>query len=420
MTFNIMTRKFYHLLIALTITLQLQLPIAAKAPIQMGLPTPTKHSGLCSKKMVNKKLKKYTRDTPPRSKSHFSFAAMGDTAYYLQDEAGLTKLIDQVINKEKLAFVVHLGDQQNDPYGTAPGDSSSPSSSIAIKESQFIPKRDALWKIKHPFLITPGDNDWSDTIRSLEAPVAGLPPYPPDPNPLETLENFRNVYYRSGTNVKFPFKVVSQPQEQSEFSDYIENKRWIYQDIVFVTIHAIGGNNGLEPGPSIYPQAIQAIIDESLGNSGFQGRIAAGESWLSRAFDVADAIDAKGIVIFTHAPTNSLSRGVYDFRNPTTGFEGLLRIMRNRTLLALTQQRQVLLCFADGHLFTVSKPLPIGGSYPPTDTTATDLNLLPNFTAIQVPGSSFNTVTGAQGRVKVTVDFNSKGLFNIYSSVTTR
>jgi hypothetical protein len=356
----------------------------------------------------------------PSKRCNFSFAAMGDTTYYLADEDKLMNLIENVINKEDLAFVVHVGDQQGDPLGAAPGASSSPPNSIALIESQFLPKRDLLWKIKHPFIITPGDNDWSDTIHPLAGPVPGTPPFPPNPDPIATLESFREVYYRQGTNVKFPFKVVSQSQEQPAFSDFIENKRWVYRGIVFVTIHTVGANNGLAAGPSPFPTAIQAVIDESLGNAGFQGRLAAGEAWLSRAFDVADQIKAKGLVIFTQAPTSSPSRGIYDFRNPSSGYAGLMKIMRDRTLAVLPQGRQVMVCFGDGHTFTVLKPLPIAGTYPPTSTTAPDFDLLPNFTAIQVPGSSSGLVTGAQGRVKIDVDFTSPGLFNIYSSVTTR
>ena len=350
----------------------------------------------------------------------FSFAVMGDTAYYMQDEERLIRLIHHVLNKEELAFVVHVGDQQNDPSGTDIGLSSTPSTPIALTAAQFIPKRHILWQIRHPFIITPGDNDWADTIREPDGPLIGQAPFPPNPDPIATLESFRDVYYRQGTNVKFPFKMVSQSKEQPQYSEFIENKRWIYQGIVFLTLHTISLNNGLEPGPSPFPSAVQAVIDESVGNGSFQGRINAGEAWLTEAFNVADAIDAKGIVIFTHVPTSGTSmRGVYDFRTPTGGYEGLMTIMRNRTLECLPKKRQVLVCFGDGHFFTISKPLPVGGTYPPTDTTAQDLNLLPNFTAIETPGSSFTRITGAQGRVKIEVDFKKPSLFSIYSSVNT-
>lgn len=351
---------------------------------------------------------------PPRTRNFF-FDVMGDTAYQTTDTPKLINLINNVINREHPAFVVHVGDQQNDPAGTAAGTSET----IALTEAQFIPKRDLLWTIRSPYIITPGDNDWSDTIKTPAGPVPGTPPFPPNPDPIGTLNAFRNVYYNQGTNVPFPFAVVVQAQEQPQFSEFVENRRWIYNNIVFVTIHTISGANGLVPPASPFPAAQQAIINETSGLAGFQGRINANLAWLTRAFDVADQMNARGVVIFTQAPSVQITNGFYNFRTPPAGYDTMLGLIRTRTLAALPLGRQVLLAYGDGHFYMVSKPLPLAGTYPPTDTTVANLDLLPNFTAVEVPGASASFVTGAQGRVKVKVDFNDPGLFSFYSSVDT-
>ncbi|MBS0637765.1 MAG: hypothetical protein JSS12_09655, partial [Verrucomicrobia bacterium] len=210
---------------------------------------------------------------------NFSFDAIGDAIYQEEEVGAWDHIINNVINKEHPAFVVHVGDFQIDPRGL---DFPNPLP-IALTESQILEKRDYWWQIKAPLIVTPGDNDWSDTIADPSAPPPGSPPYPPNRYPLQTLNAFRDVWYQQGTNVKFPFHVVSQPHEFPEFEDYIENKRWIYNDVVFVTIHTIAGDNGLDPADSIYPEARQAIIDEASGPT---GRIAANLAWLNRAFDV--------------------------------------------------------------------------------------------------------------------------------------
>ena len=57
----------------------------------------------------------------------FQFAAIGDTGYSIQSEAELTRMI-AAMNREPLAFVVHVGDFQADPrpYNNAPDRVSMP------------------------------------------------------------------------------------------------------------------------------------------------------------------------------------------------------------------------------------------------------------------------------------------------------
>lgn len=343
---------------------------------------------------------------------NFYFDAFGDTAYTQAQEVQLIDLIQNTINKEKTAFVVHIGDMQPDPLGVS---ASIPSASIALNETQFRQKRNILWMIKHPFILTPGDNDWSDTIHPLAGPLPGSAPFPPNSDPIGTLESLRNVFYREGTNTKFCFKVVSQPDEQPEYSEFIENKRWIYNNVVFVTLNTISGNNGLNPGPIPQPptapfqQAITDIINESQGTGGFQGRINANQAWLARAFDIAESISARGLVIFTQGGINA------NFVSPSSGYAPMLQLLRDRTLAAAPQLK-VLFIHGNQHLFGMSKPLPETGAYPP-GTTLSDY--LENFTAILVPGPSFppnppsfpNPQYGAMGRVRIKVDFNDPGLF---------
>lgn len=347
-----------------------------------------------------------------KHEKNFFFDALGDFVYNGEAElAGIQKLIDNVINKECPAFVVHVGDQQNDPRGL----STIGSLSIALTENQFRPKRDFWWQIKAPFIITPGDNDWADTIVNPGGPTPGNPPFPPNPDPIATLDAFRQVWYKEGTNAKFPFKVISQPDEFPEFSAYIENKRWCYNDIIFVTVHTIGlsDNNGLNPGQSIFPEARAAIINETTGAT---GRIEANQAWLNKAFDIAEKKCARGLVIITQADP--------DFSGNTTGFQPMLRLIRDRSVANIKNNLQVLFIRGDSHVFGINKPLPLFGAYPPftgvTDNIAQ--TFVPNFTAVSIPGTSGGGARqgAGPGRVKIEVDFETPGLFKFYSSLTSK
>jgi hypothetical protein len=343
---------------------------------------------------------------------NFTFDAVGDAVYQQEEIPAWKNIIHKVINKEHPAFVVHVGDFQIDPRGL---DFPNPLP-IALDESQILEKRNFWWKVKVPFIATPGDNDWSDTIVDPTGPTPGTQPFPPNPDPISTLDAFREVWYNQGTNVKFPFKVVSQPDEYPQFSSYIENKRWCYNGVVFVTIHTISGDNGLDPAPSVYENARQAIFDEASGPT---GRIAANQAWLNKAFDVAEKSHARGLVIFTQAYPGFYDGGV------TPGYEQELNTIRDRTIDNIPNNLQVLFVYGDLHFFNVDKPLPLLGTSPVYDYAEyiPGQTFVPNFTSVIVPGPSlggFDGPSSGPGRVKIFVDHDLPGLFQIYSSLTTK
>jgi hypothetical protein len=52
------------------------------------------------------------------------------------------------LNRERLAFVVHVGDVGSSAQACGGG-------WLAARKAQFA-------KIRHPFVLVPGDNEWSD------------------------------------------------------------------------------------------------------------------------------------------------------------------------------------------------------------------------------------------------------------------
>jgi hypothetical protein len=317
---------------------------------------------------------------------NFSFDVLGDTGYTISLEQELKELIQDTINHDPVRFVMHIGDIQNDPRGLK----QFPKSVIGINKDKLAPKRDLLFSINKPFFFTPGDNDWADTYV---APIS-------NPDPLATLSDIRDLFY-SKTNVNFTFKVVKQPEEFPNYSEFIENQRWIVNGIVFVTVHNIAGkeNNGLD---AAYPKSVQ---DES------RIRIAANQTWLKRAFEVVEETKARGLVIFSQA--------VVDWVNPSSGFVDMVNLIQSKAK-QYGDAVQILYCFGDNHQFLVQKP--IRGEPMFTADKTPIYRQRENFTTLEVPGAprvavgTADQVAGATGRVRLTVNFDDPDLFNMYLS----
>ena len=83
----------------------------------------------------------------PPAPGEYSFALMGDTPYSYAQVNLLDDLIER-INGEPLRFVAHVGDITS---GQGPcGDEW-----LEARARQFA-------HIRHPFVLLPGDNDWTD------------------------------------------------------------------------------------------------------------------------------------------------------------------------------------------------------------------------------------------------------------------
>ena len=71
-----------------------------------------------------------------------------------------------------------------------------------------------------------------------------------------------------------PITLVSQAQIQPAFSAFVENQRWVYNDVLFVTLHTVGSNNNFETRD---PKAIKEFFERDATNI----------AWIQAAFDEA-------------------------------------------------------------------------------------------------------------------------------------
>jgi hypothetical protein len=108
------------------------------------------------------------RRGPPHPDA-FAFGVLGDTPYNAREEAEFLRMMER-IDAEPLAFVVHVGDFKGPERCT---------------DALYERRRAQFDASAHPFILTPGDNDWTDCRRGEMG----------DMDPLERLARLRAVFF---------------------------------------------------------------------------------------------------------------------------------------------------------------------------------------------------------------------------------
>lgn len=156
---------------------------------------------------------------------------MGDTPYSEGEAQRLDRLIGD-LNAEPLAFVVHIGDITS-------GQGPCTDAWLEARKAQFA-------SIKHPFVLLPGDNDWTDCHRS------GF-------DPVERLRKWRTLF--CGTDGRLRMEV--------QRGEYCEHVRWEAGGVLFVALNVQGSNNNLGRNAAMDAEyaarmkAVFAWIDDS-------------------------------------------------------------------------------------------------------------------------------------------------------------
>ena len=190
--------------------------------------------------------------------AEFVFAAFGDTPYSRDDEARFPDLIAEM-NREPLAFVVHVGDFK------APD--------TRCDDALFLQRREWFEYSRHPFVFVPGDNEWTDCRRFSAGRY----------DPLERLRKLRELFH-SGEESLGQLRIRLARQS----AGYPEHARWRHGAAQFVTLNVPGGANNARHMPEE-----------------FRDRNAAAILWLEQAFRLArgDGSSA-GEVLLVHGDTH--------------------------------------------------------------------------------------------------------------------
>ncbi len=277
----------------------------------------------------------------------FDVALFGDMPYTKVQELEYQRVL-AALNANDLGLVVHVGDFQFDPrgYNRRPAGSSMP-----CVEENYQAIYDSFQTVRHPFILTPGDNDWSDCWR-LEARKA---------DPLDLLARIRTRFFPEGKSLGQRTIAVEHQSSDPRFSLFRENLRWRMGGVLFITLHTVGDNDNFGRTPEM--DAEHAV------------RKAANLAWLRQAFAQAKATDSRGLMIFTQANPRfetawspGARRGYMKHDPPAApaasdppaspatplGFDDYLRTLAEEME---TYGKPVAYLHGDTHLFRIDKPL---------------------------------------------------------------
>ena len=249
----------------------------------------------------------------------FSFVALGDMPYGAPVLTGppYERLID-AINRAAPAFSIHVGDIK--------------SGSTPCSDEEFRRQRAYFDSFKSALIYTPGDNEWTDCHREKAGKY----------DPLGRLNMLREIFYDTGPESlgARPLMLDRQPNHgPEEFSDYVENQRWIYEGILFMTAHIVGSNNGFQ---TQRPAVVKEYYVRSRANS----------AWIEDGFRIAAETGASAIVLAIHADVFE-GRSQWTDWPENSGFTETMRVFRK---LAEAYRKPVLLIHGDSHVFRIDQP----------------------------------------------------------------
>jgi len=229
------------------------------------------------------------------------FALMGDTPYSEGEVRRVESLIDD-LNDEELAFVAHVGDITS---GRGP-----------CTDAWFEARKKQFARIRHPFILLPGDNDWTDCHRS------GL-------DPMERLAEWRALFcYPEKSFGATKIRLERQPGE------YCEHVRWEHEGLLFVALNVQGSNNNLGRTAAMdieYEQRMAAVFD-----------------WLDESIALAESRGAARVVVLMQADP-------FKRRRSPDGFERLRNVLAEH---AKWLKGRLVLVHGDTHIYKDDEPLP--------------------------------------------------------------
>lgn len=285
---------------------------------------------------------------PPSHPDAFAFAVMGDTQYNEREEVSFIAMMARV-DREDLAFVVHVGDF---------------ASGHDCSDRLYLRRRAEFDASAHPFIYTPGDNEWIDCGRAL----------PGNRDPVQRIARLREVFFPDRHSLgRRRIEMLAQDRciegpEGCRCTAYPENRFWTRGGVRFVTLNVPGSENN--------------IGNDRASDAEARCRNEANAAWLEQAVRASERSETRALVILVQANPWHSRRRAYD---------ALLRQVQES---ARRVRRPVLFVHGDTHNQRVDTPF--------VDNLG---NPIHNLVRLETFGSPFI------GWVKVTVDPDDPQVF---------
>lgn len=307
------------------------------------------------------------KDEHEYNEKPLTIAVFGDWPYNqnLLDNAALLR---NSVNADKsVNMVIHVGDIHS---GTMPCTSADILPTISTANPGWNQR--VFYEFQQfdaPVVYTPGDNEWADCHKTKEKSSG---------DPLKELASVRSLFFsQPGHTLGMHRKMVwtqAQHFDAAYPSDakFVENVMWETSRVVFVTLNVPGSNNDTAPWTG-------SFSNPSMQDKEVAERNGANQRWLESAFQFAQKIHAKALVIALQA----------DMWDPAALASGELSaytpFVQKLADLSQAFARPVLLLNGDSHVYGADQPLADQHSM---TGLIHHTQAVPNLTRITVQGST--------------------------------
>ena len=285
-----------------------------------------------------------------------AFALFGDLPYNEREVDILRLIIDEMNRDNELAFVVHDGDIK--------------SGGETCDNRRFLARRADFEASRHPFILIPGDNDWTDCHRPNNGPY----------DPEERLEKLRELFFATDESLGIrKLKLTRQGDLQPQYAAWRENVRWEFENTLLVGINLPGSNNNWK---------------NRGDNREFHARLKANTAWIATNFRTAREKSMRAVMLIIQAnPDFEGTEAAKLARQP--GYrDGFAEFKAQLIEEAKAFGKPVVVVHGDTHAYQLDKPL--------TDGNGATVS---NVTRLETPGSPF------VGWVRTVVDANDPNVF---------
>lgn len=241
----------------------------------------------------------------------FEFVATGDTAYQGEPSIEAYARLIELINEQDNAFSIHVGDI----WGA----------SMCVEE-RYEEILDTFNSYLKPVVFTPGDNEWTDCDRHVYG----------DWEPADRLQMLRGVYYKEAKSLGTETIPLVRQADVSPYTKFVENVRWLHNDVLFLTLNVPGSNNNVDI-------TVKSDLLEAYE------RNQANKAWIRDSFRIATEQDLPAVVIAIQAELFANTGG----QRVPPAYADLVNEMRIATS---RYSKPILLVHGDAHRFTIDRP----------------------------------------------------------------
>jgi len=285
-----------------------------------------------------------------------SFALIGDMPYGDAEVGPMRQIIEEIGSDDSIAFVVHDGDIK--------------SGSEECDDARLMARRADFDASRHPFVLVPGDNEWTDCHRPNNGRY----------DPEERLGKLRELFFAGDESLgRRRVKLTRQGDLQPQFAAWRENVRWEFEGTLMVGLNIPGSNNNWK---------------NRGDNREFNARLAANTAWLEAAFNHARSAGLRGVMLILQANPDFEGDEAAKLANRPGYRDGFTEFRTQLAREARAYGKPVVVVHGDTHSYRIDKPLKDGNG-----------QAVDNVTRLETFGSP------GLGWVKVTVEAHDPAVF---------